>query len=320
METLKRTILQVENLSVGFSVQGRELLAVRGISFDVLAGEAVGIVGESGCGKSAAVQALMRLTPASRVAGKVLFEGEDLLRKDERALREVRGRKIGMVFQDPMTSLNPTMKIGAQIVEGLLFHQLADRKQAKAKAVELLKLVGVPEPEARVKQYPHQLSGGMRQRVLIAIALACNPSLLIADEPTTALDVTIQAQILDLLKQMQRHFQTSLLLITHDLGVVASICEKVLVMYAGKIVERGTVEEVLLNPRHPYTQMLLRSLPRIDKPRSELLLSIEGSPPNLLFPRKGCAFKERCPYAMDKCNEEPPSLSSAACWLEGASR
>ncbi len=320
METLKRTILQVENLSVGFSVQGRELLAVRGISFDVLAGEAVGIVGESGCGKSAAVQALMRLTPASRVAGKVLFEGEDLLRKDERALREVRGRKIGMVFQDPMTSLNPTMKIGAQIVEGLLFHQLADRKQAKAKAVELLKLVGVPEPEARVKQYPHQLSGGMRQRVLIAIALACNPSLLIADEPTTALDVTIQAQILDLLKQMQRHFQTSLLLITHDLGVVASICEKVLVMYAGKIVERGTVEEVLLNPRHPYTQMLLRSLPRIDKPRSELLLSIEGSPPNLLFPRKGCAFKERCPYAMDQCNEEPPSISSAACWLEGASR
>jgi len=310
-----KAILEVENLTVGFSVQGRELLAVRGISFDVKAGEAVGIVGESGCGKSTAIQALTRLTPATRIEGKALFEGEDLLKKDETELQRTRGRKIGMVFQDPMTSLNPTMKIGDQIIEGLLFHRLADKKDAKEKALELLGLVGVPEPEARMKQYPHQLSGGMRQRVLIAAALSCNPSLLIADEPTTALDVTIQAQILALLKEMQRHFQTSLLLITHDLGVVASICERVLVMYAGKIVEKGTVEEVLLNPRHPYTQMLLRSLPRLDKPRSEPLLAIEGSPPNLLFPRKGCSFRERCPFAMDICNEEPPLLSDAACWL-----
>ncbi len=314
METPKKPILEVENLAVGFSVQGRDLNAVRGISFDVHAGEAVGIVGESGCGKSAAVQALTRLTPANRISGRVLFEGEDLLQKSETELRSVRGKKIGMVFQDPMTSLNPTMKIGAQIMEGLLFHRLADRKGAKEKALELLRLVGVPEPEARFSQYPHQLSGGMRQRVLIAAALACNPTLLIADEPTTALDVTIQAQILDLLKQMQRHFQTSLLLITHDLGVVASICERVLVMYAGKIVERGTVEEVLLHPQHPYTQMLLRSLPRLDTPRSEPLLAIDGSPPNLLFPPKGCAFKDRCPYRMEICSAEPQENGRAACW------
>ncbi len=309
----KKTILKVEDLSVGFSVKGRELLAVRGISFDVREGEAVGIVGESGCGKSATVQAMLRLTPASRISGKVLFEGEDLLLKNEKDLRAVRGRKIGMVFQDPMTALNPTMKIGAQIAEGLVFHGLANRKEAKERAVELLKLAGVPEPELRISQYPHQLSGGMRQRVLISIALACNPLLLIADEPTTALDVTIQAQILDLLKQMQEHFQTSLLLITHDFGVVASICDRVLVMYAGKIVERGSVEEVLLHPRHPYTQMLLRSLPRLDKPKSESLLAIEGSPPPLLFPPAGCAFKDRCPHAMEICKSQPPE-DRVACW------
>jgi len=311
-------VLQVEDLRVGFSVQGKELLAVRGVSFDVKEGETVGIVGESGCGKSAAVQAMLKLTPANRISGKVLFEGEDLLKKSNAELRAVRGRKIGMVFQDPMTSLNPTMKIGNQIREGLLYHRIASRKESKEKALELLKVVGVTEPELRLEQYPHQLSGGMRQRVLIAIALACNPKLVIADEPTTALDVTVQAQILDLLKKMQSHFQTSLLLITHDLSVVASVCDRVLVMYAGKIVEQGTVEEVLLDPKHPYTQMLLRSLPHLDRPRSEPLLAIEGSPPNLLILPKGCPFRPRCPFASDICKEEPPAGNStanwAACW------
>ena len=308
-------ILEVKDLQVGFSIQGRELLAVRGINFHIEKGEAVGIVGESGCGKSASVQAMLRLTPASRISGEVLLDGENLLQKSEKELRQVRGKKVGMIFQDPMTSLNPTMKVGAQIAEGMIYHKIAVGKEAKEKAIELLKLVGVPEPELRVHQYPHQLSGGMRQRVLIATALACNPQLLIADEPTTALDVTIQAQILDLLKRMQQHFGTSLLLITHDLGVVASVCERILVMYAGKIVEQGNVEDVLTNPKHPYTQMLLRSLPHLDKPRTDLLLAIEGSPPNLLFPPKGCAFKPRCPFAKDLCDKEPPMEAQTACWL-----
>lgn len=292
---------------MAFSVQGRKLLAVRGVSFSVREGEAVGIVGESGCGKSATVQALTRLTDAE-VSGKVWFEEEDLLQKKN--LREVRGRKIGMVFQDPMTSLNPTMKIGAQIGEGLIFHGICRRREAVERAIELLRLTGVPEPEMRAGQYPHELSGGLRQRVTIAIALACNPRLLIADEPTTALDVTIQAQILDLLKRLQKHFQMSLLLITHDLGVVASICEWVLVMYAGKIVEQGSVEDVLLRPKHPYTQMLLRSLPR----KGEALQVIEGVPPNLGSPIVGCAFRERCPLALPICNQEPVFGKSAACW------
>ncbi len=292
------SLLEVKDLTVTFGA----LHAVRGISFAVEEGEAVGIVGESGCGKSAAVQALTRLTPG-KVGGKVLFEGKENVGP---------GKKIGMVFQDPMTSLNPTMKIGAQIAEGLIYHKMASRKEAQQKAIELLKLVGVNEPELRIAQYPHQLSGGMRQRVLIAIALACNPRLLIADEPTTALDVTIQAQILDLIKRMRQHFHMSLLLISHDFGVVAAICERVLVMYAGKIVESGRVEEVLKRPQHPYTQMLLNSLPRLDKPRSEPLQAIEGSPPNLSVLPRGCAFKERCPFAALKCREEPPG--PIACW------
>lgn len=295
-------LLVVKDLHVTFSVQGQQLHAVRGISFDVGVGEAVGIVGESGCGKSAAVQAITRLTPG-KVSGKIEFEGRENIRP---------GKEIGMVFQDPMTSLNPTMKIGAQIAEGLVFHKIVSRWEAKRKAIELLGLVGVSDPELRVNQYPHEFSGGMRQRVLIAIAIACNPRLLIADEPTTALDVTVQAQILDLIKQMQQHFQMSLLLISHDFGVIARVCSRVLVMYAGKIVESGKVEDVLQRPQHPYTQLLLNSLPRLDRPRSEPLHAIEGAPPNLLFAPKGCAFKERCPFAALKCNEEP--IGPVACW------
>lgn len=289
-------LLQVENLSVTFATQGKQLHAVRGISFDVMEGEAVGIVGESGSGKSTAVQALTGLT-AGKISGKIIFQGEV---------------KVGMVFQDPMTSLNPTMKIGAQITEGLIFHKMASRKSAKIKAIEFLRLTGISEPEMRMHQYPHQLSGGQRQRALIAIALICNPRLLIADEPTTALDVTIQAQILDLIKRMQQHFQMSLLLISHDFGVVATVCSRILVMYAGKIVESGRVEDVLQRPQHPYTQMLLNSLPRLDRPRSEPLQTIEGSPPNPLRLPKGCAFRERCPFQAVKCSEEPPG--PVACW------
>lgn len=295
-------MLMIEDLTVTFTSLGKKIHAVRGISFTVGDGEAVGIVGESGCGKSAAVHAINRLS-AGEVSGKILFQGQEVSGP---------GKQIGMVFQDPMTSLNPTMKIGAQITEGLIYHKLATRKMARAKAIELLHLVGVTDPEIRVHQYPHQFSGGMRQRVLIAIALACNPRLLIADEPTTALDLTIQAQILDLIKRMQKHFQMSLLLISHDFGVIASVCKRVLIMYAGKIVESGTVEEVLYSPKHPYTQMLLNSLPRLDRPRSELLKPIEGSPPNLFSLPRGCAFKDRCPYAALKCNEEPPG--PIACW------
>ncbi|MBX7065738.1 MAG: ABC transporter ATP-binding protein [Parachlamydiales bacterium] len=290
-------MLDVVDLSVTFQTMGKKLYAVRGITFSVGKSESVGIVGESGCGKSAAVQAIAGLS-SGEVTGKIAFQGEN--------------KQIGMVFQDPMTSLNPTMKIGDQIAEGMIYHKLAGRKEAKIKAIELLKLVGVTDPESRIHQYPHQFSGGMRQRVLIAIALACNPKLLIADEPTTALDVTIQAQILDLIKRMQKHFEMSLLLISHDFGVIASVCERVLVMYAGKIVESGTVDEVLNYPRHPYTQMLLNSIPRLDRPRGEPLKPIEGTPPNLLTLPKGCAFKERCPFAALKCEEEP--VGPVACW------
>lgn len=295
-------LLIVEDLWVTFSVLGQKLHAVRGISFEVAKGEAVGIVGESGSGKSAAVQAVNRLT-CGAVSGKILFQGHEIVSP---------GKQIGMVFQDPMTALNPTMKIGAQIAEGLIYHKMAARKEAKAKAIELLRLVGVADPEIRIHQYPHQFSGGMRQRVLIAIALSCNPLLLIADEPTTALDVITQAQILNLIKQMRRHFQMSLLLISHDFGVIATVCERVLVMYAGKIVESGSVQEVLKRPKHPYTQMLLNSLPHLDRPRTEPLMTIEGSPPNLLTLPQGCAFRERCPYAALKCKKEPPG--PIACW------
>jgi oligopeptide/dipeptide ABC transporter ATP-binding protein len=304
------TLLRVEDLRVSFSLQGRELQAVRGISFEVGEGEALGIVGESGCGKTAAVQAIAGLTPASRVEGRAFFEGIDLLKHKGQVL----GTKIGMVFQDPMTCLNPTMKIGDQIAEGMIYHRLADRIGAHAKALELLTLVGVNEPAARMKQYPHQLSGGMRQRVLISIALACNPKLFIADEPTTALDVTVQAQILELLKKLQKHFQMSLILITHDLSVVAQICDRIAVLYAGKIVEQGTVEEVLRHPRHPYTQMLLETRPTLERSKSRPLRVIEGTPPHLIAPPIGCAFKERCPYAALICNEDPPFFGQAACW------
>lgn len=250
-------LLEVKDLSVTF----RSLPAVRGISFSIQSGESVGIVGESGCGKTAAVQAILGLT-SGQVTGTIHFEGSPRIEP---------GKKIGMVFQDPMTALNPTLKIGFQVAEGMIYHRLASRKEAQRKTLELLRLVGIPDPEARAHQYPHELSGGMRQRVLLAIALSCTPRLLIADEPTTALDARLQAQILSLIHRMRQHFQMALLLISHDFSVIASLCERILVMYAGKIVESGSTQEVLHRPQHPYTQALLHSIPSLDFPRSQPL-------------------------------------------------
>ena len=295
-------LLEVEDLHVTFSVRDAPLYAVRGISFSIQPGESVGIVGESGSGKTAAIQAINQLSPGV-VSGNVLFAGKKISSP---------GKEIGMVFQNPMTSLNPTMKIGKQIAEGLLYHRICNSKEAKAKALELLQLVCISNFEARMHQYPYELSGGMLQRVLIAIALACNPRLLIADEPTTALDMTIQSQIIDLIKRLQKHFQMSLLLISHDISVIARTCERVLVMYAGKVVEQGLVKKVLRHPKHPHTKLLLNSLPRIDQPRSIPLISIEGSPPDLKTIPEGCAFKERCPFRILKCDEEPEG--TVACW------
>ncbi len=308
-------LLTVEDLSVEFSIHGKKIHAVRGISFEIKAGEAVGLVGESGCGKSAAVQAILKLDSVGIVKGRVQFHGEDLLDKTPAEFSRFRGKEIGMIFQDPMTSLNPTMKIGEQIIEGLVYHKIVNREKAKGKAIELLRLVGISEPEIRYSQYPHSLSGGMRQRVLIAIALVMNPRLLIADEPTTALDGTISAQILILLKKLTADMHTSLLLITHDLSLVASYCNRVLVMYAGKIVEQGSVDEVFLHPKHPYTQMLLKTIPRLDRPKTERIIPINGSPPSLFSKPTSCPFAPRCPRAFEKCKkEEPPLVKKVACW------
>lgn len=281
-------MLTVKNLTVRFGA----LRAVRNISFSMKSGEALGIIGESGSGKTALIDAIGNLS-CGQVEGAIAFEGE---------------KRIGMIFQNPMSSLNPTMTIGMQIAEGPIVQKLASKSQALAKAKELLHLVGISP--ARIDQYPHELSGGMRQRVMIAIAIACSPRLLLADEPTTALDVTVQAQVLALLQTMRKRLQMGLLLVSHDFGVIAEMCERVLVMYAGKIVEEGSIQEILSSPRHPYTQLLLRSLPGMN--RSTPLCGIEGSPPDLARPIQGCAFKERCPYAALKCLEEPPG--PIACW------
>lgn len=299
---MRHPLLEVQDLRVSFSLKKQTLYAVRGISFTLHEGESLGIVGESGSGKSAAMQAITRLSKAS-ISGKVLFQNQPIMRPM---------KEIGMVFQDPMSALNPTMKIGDQIAEGLIYHKLLSKPEAKMKALELLTLVGVSEPEIRIHQYPHQFSGGMRQRVVIAIAIACNPKLLIADEPTTALDVTIQAQILELIQSLQKKWNMGLIFISHDFHVVQKVCDQILVMYAGKIVESGATEEVLRSPKHPYTQMLIRSSPRIDQPKEEPLSPIEGTPPNLWEELKGCAFRERCPYAALKCLEEPKG--PVACW------
>ncbi|MDN4524456.1 ABC transporter ATP-binding protein [Fictibacillus fluitans] len=317
-------LLEVEQLKVSFRSHGGEVQAVRGVSFDIGHGEVLAVVGESGCGKSVTAQAIMKLLPkrgCNIKEGSIHFEGKDLLKMSGKEMKQLKGSQISMVFQDPMTSLNPTMKIGTQISEGIIKHKGLDKTQAKAKALELLKLAGIPNPESRYNQYPHELSGGMRQRVLIAIALACDPKLLIADEPTTALDVTIQAQILDLMKDLQHKFGTSIMLITHDLGVVAEMAQKVIVMYAGIVVESGTVADILERPKHPYTIGLLNSLPNYEDGEKERLIPIEGTPPDLYDPPTGCPFAARCEYAMEICVEELPKAFTvndghySRCWL-----
>ena len=328
-ETSREVLLQVDDLRVEFAGQ-RPVRAVRGLSYELRQGEVLGIVGESGSGKSVSALSLLRLLPerTSRItSGTAMFEGRDLLALPLEELEDVRGERIGMVFQDPLIYLNPVLTIGEQITESLLRHRDIDTKQALVRAAQLLESVGIPGAAERLADYPHQFSGGMRQRAMIAMALACDPVLLIADEPTTALDVTIQAQILDLLRQLSEDTGMSLLIITHDLGVVAGITDRIAVMYAGRVVETGDAEDLLADPRHPYTVGLLRSLPRLDRPREEELTPIVGTPPDLASDLVGCPFRPRCSYAIERCATEDPPLVTlddgriTACWnpvIDGA--
>jgi len=308
---LTEDLLQVSNLKTHFITKAGTVKAVDGVSFNVKKGQTLGIVGESGSGKTITVMSIMRLIPqppGKIVAGEVVFQGEDLLKKTEKEMRKIRGNEISMIFQDPMTSLNPVMTVGQQIMEAVLFHQRVTKKVAKQKALEVLIKVGIPEPEQRLAEYPHQFSGGMQQRVMIAMALACSPKLLIADEPTTALDVTIQAQILELMNELQQDFNTSVIMITHDLGVVAEVCEEVLVMYAGKPVEKTSVDKLFESPKHPYTLGLLRSLPKLGEAQKERLIPIEGNPPDLHCLPPGCNFAERCDKKSETCLLDKPKF------------
>src|SRR5688500_11943950 len=316
------TLLDVRNLNTTFRTNAGLVRAVDGVSWDIKEGETVALVGESGCGKSVSALSVMRLVaePAGRVeSGEVIYKGRDLLKLSEQEMRGVRGREIAMIFQEPMTSLNPVLSIGRQLTEGLEIHLKMSQPEARSRAVELLGMVGIPDPARRLAQYPHHFSGGMRQRMMIAMALACNPSLILADEPTTALDVTIQAQILELMKDLSQRLGVAMLIITHNLGVVARYADRVNVMYAGRIIEQASAAELYANPRHPYTLGLLRSVPRLDEPRRARLAPIEGQPPDLTRLPRGCSFSPRCAYRVERCVEAPPliALDAAprpACW------
>ncbi|GGH73767.1 dipeptide transport system ATP-binding protein [Pullulanibacillus pueri] len=315
------TILEVNDLHVSFPTYGGTVKAVRGVNFTLKKGETLAIVGESGCGKTVTSESIMRLTTGDIVKGAILFNGHDLATLPEKELRKIRGSDISMIFQDPMTSLNPTITIGSQLIEGITQHTHKSKSEAKEVALEMLDLVGIANPSERLKQYPHQFSGGMRQRIMIAMSLVCNPSVLIADEPTTALDVTIQAQILELFKKIQKETGVSIILITHDLGVVAQVADRIAIMYAGKVVEIGNRQEIFYRPQHPYTRGLLRSVPRIDK-EEEALIPIPGTPPDLFSPPKGCPFMARCDQAMEVCDHYYPLTShindhhKVDCWLQ----
>jgi len=318
-------LLEVRNLKTQFFTQDGVVHAVNGISYHVDTGETVAIVGESGSGKSVGVMSLIRLIPqppGKIVDGEVIFDGQDLLKLKEDELREIRGNRIAMIFQDPMTSLNPVLTIGRQITEALELHLHMNKEQARKRAVQLLEMVGIPGAESRLDDYPHQFSGGMRQRVMIAMGLSCDPQLLIADEPTTALDVTIQAQIVDLVRRLQDELGMAIIWITHDLGVVAGMADRVLVMYSGFIVEEGNVNDLYARPRHPYTLGLLRSIPRLDLGRQKRLIPIDGLPPDLLEPPTHCPFAPRCAFVQEKCWQENPTLvevspgHKAACWVD----
>ena len=316
-------LLEVKNLKTEFKTNVGQVHAVRGVSFYLDKGEALGIVGESGCGKSVTMMSIMRLLADNgKIAdGQIYFDGKDISKAKDSEMDSIRGNDIGMIFQDPMTSLNPVFTIGDQLMEPLLKHRGMKKEEAKKQAINMLKLVGIPSPEKRMKQYPHEFSGGMRQRAMIAMSLICEPKLIIADEPTTALDVTIQAQILDLMKDLKDKLNTSIILITHDLGVVADLCSRINVMYGGIVVETGTTEDIFYRPKHPYTWGLLRSVPNPKENTKEKLKPIEGQPPDLLKPPVGCPFAARCDYAMKICiNKQPPQFEvgenhSAACWL-----
>ncbi len=324
MATSGKTILEVDDLRTEFHTEEGIVHAVNGITYNLHEGETLGIVGESGCGKSVSVLSIMRLlaSPPAKIYGSVRFRGTDLLQLPESEMRKIRGAQIAMVFQDPLTSLNPVLTIGYQMIEPLQLHLGMSKAEARDRAVELLEMVGIPEARSRLDDYPHQFSGGMRQRVMIAMALACNPSLLIADEPTTALDVTIQAQIVDLMKQLRDEIGMTLIWITHDLGVVAGLADRVIVMYAGFIVEDASVDDLYEDPRHPYTKALLKSLPRMDGSPGEKLETIEGLPPDLISLPRGCPFASRCKYAKPICYEQRPPLEEIApgrrlaCWVD----
>ncbi len=317
-------LLEVKDLKVSFRTEDGVVRAVDGVSFTVDQGEVLGIVGESGSGKSVSMLSVLRLIndPNMQVEGEVIYKGRDLMKLHKDEMREVRGAEIAMIFQDPMTSLNPVYKVGDQIIEAILIHQDIGKPAARRRAIELLHQVGIPSAEARVDDFPHQFSGGMRQRAMIAMALANNPDILIADEPTTALDVTIQAQIIELIDDLKDEFNSAIVLITHDLGVVAEIANEIVVMYAGRVVERAPTRQLFYDPQHPYTWGLLGSIPRLDRPKQERLHSIEGTPPSLISLPVGCKFRPRCPHAFDKCTEEPELRNRVEdhahldrCWL-----
>ncbi|MED3629301.1 dipeptide ABC transporter ATP-binding subunit DppD [Bacillus subtilis] len=317
-------VLSVQNLHVSFTTYGGTVQAVRGVSFDLYKGETFAIVGESGCGKSVTSQSIMGLLPpysAKVTDGSILFKNKDLCRLSDKEMRGIRGADISMIFQDPMTALNPTLTVGDQLGEALLRHKKMSKKAARKEVLSMLSLVGIPDPEERLKQYPHQFSGGMRQRIVIAMALICEPDILIADEPTTALDVTIQAQILELFKEIQRKTNVSVILITHDLGVVAQVADRVAVMYAGKMAEIGTRKDIFYQPQHPYTKGLLGSVPRLDLDGAELI-PIDGTPPDLFSPPSGCPFAARCPNRMVVCDRVYPGQTirsdshTVNCWLQ----
>lgn len=321
----QNTILAVKNLKVSYHTYAGEVKSVRGVSFDLKRGEALAIVGESGCGKSVTAKSIMGLIkgPQGEIkeGSEILYNDVNILNYNKKEWQSYKGGECAMIFQDALASLNPTMRVGKQIMENLMAHKNMTKKEAEVEAINMLRLVGIPEPEKRVKQYPHEFSGGMRQRVMIAIAFACDPKLLICDEPTTALDVTIQGQILDIIKELQKKNNTSVIMITHDLGVVANIAQNIAVMYSGMIVESGKCEDIFYRPRHPYTWALIQSVPRLDLENKQVLATIPGAPPDLLNPPVGCPFSTRCQYCMQICKEEVPEKTEfgdghyAACWL-----
>ena len=318
-------LLEVNDLKVRFATEDGIVNAVDGLSFKLERGKVLGIVGESGSGKSVTAMTLMGLTRGVNAAfeGEVLYKGTDLLKVSDRGMQDYRGNELGMIFQDPMTSLNPVYRIGEQIAEAIQSHEAVDKRTARARTIELLRQVGIPNPDTRVDNFPHEFSGGMRQRAMIAMALSCNPSILIADEPTTALDVTIQAQIVELVSRLKDDFNSAVIFITHDLGVIADIADEIIVMYAGRVVERGSKRDIFYDPQMPYTWGLLGSIPRLDRPRPERLHTIEGSPPSLINLPEGCKFRPRCPHAFDKCKQEPGLENRVEerghldrCWLD----